>query len=540
MNVKQIFFAATGLAVSFQTLPETTINRPTFFARPFCMDMAREIMAEQSAWANLQDTKDWFGTFQISAQYYHNLNSANQTGIGALPFWSGTNSMTVGNNAHGSPHAYDVDAYQFGLGPVQTSGTISISPEIYSAGINFFLYAGNHEFCPGVFTKFQFSIGASFMNPHLVETPEIKGVAYINGQMSQVLQPGSGGGLPLIGPIYENISQAFTGYCSAGNPVVAGNPQNSIFTGLKYGLIDGKISTQTQLSDMDFVVGYNFVANDHAHIGLGLRLSAPIANEPSGKYLLEPLFGKGGGWGIGGELISRGKLWEKNSYEFLEVFVDGYMMHLFRSTQNRSYDTITNSNGSRYLLIGDYSNTGSVSANLYQPLINQSTLITNSIFPFIVDAAAYLQYTHKNWKLGAGYNIAGRCQETLILIDSYTIQEFAIVGQQPNEKTLNGNLVATNLIDPGAKINAPMPSIQGLGQTVTPFLCLQDPRQALDIQGACQPASWTSKIFAQAAYVWQDSNFCPTLAAQASTEFSMSGNTALSQWSIGIRGGISF
>ena len=535
MNVKQIFFAATGFAVSFSTLPQITTNHTNFFARPFCMDIAREILAEQSAWANLQDTKDWFGTFQISAQYYQNMNSTNPTGIGAYPFWSGTNSMTVGNNAYGTTQNYDVDAYQFGLGPVTTSGTITISPEIYSAGINFFLYASNHECSPGVFTKFQFSIGAAFMNPHLTETPNVQGVIYPDEAMSNIALDSAG-----IGPIYANMSQAFTGYSAAGNPVVAGTPKDSIFTGLHYGKIDGKLSTQAQLSDIDFVVGYNFLANDHAHVGLGLRLSAPIATGPSGFYLLEPLFGKGGGWGIGAELISHGKLWEKDENHYLEVWVDGYMMHLFRSIQYRSYDTIANGKGSKYLLIGDYTNTGNASVGSYQPLINESTLLTYSIFPFIVDAAGYLQYTHENWKLGAGYNIAGRCQETLILIDSYIIQEFAIVGQQPNS---DENGVVTNQIDPSAKIYAAMPSPQTVGAggpIATPFLCLQNAQQALDIQGACQPGSWTSKIFAQVAYVWQDSNFCPTLGAQGSTEFSMSGNTAVSQWSIGIRGGISF
>ena len=185
MNVKQIFLAATGIAVTLFTTPnqKITSNHATFFQRPFCMDMAREILAQQSAWQNLQDTKDWFGTFQISAQYYQNMNSTNSTGIGAYPFWSGTSSMTVGNNAHGASQTYDVDAYQFGLGSVANSGTITISPEFYSAGINFFLYAGNHEFSPGVFTKFQFSIGAAFINPHLQETPEIKGVVYSPGEL---------------------------------------------------------------------------------------------------------------------------------------------------------------------------------------------------------------------------------------------------------------------------------------------------------------------------------------------------------------------
>lgn len=533
MNRKQIFLAATGLAVTFFTAPrqETTTNRPTFFQRPFCMDIARELMAQQSAWAELQDTKDWFGTWQISAQYYHNMNSGNTTGIGAYPFWSGKNSMTVGNNSFGATQTYDVDAYQFGLGPVTTSGTITISPEMYSAGINFLLYASNHEATPGVFTKFQFSIGAAFMNPHLQETPEIQGVIYPAGDMSATAH------LVNIGPIYANMSQAFTGYSSTGNAVTAGTPNYSIFTGLKYGTIDGKLSTTAQLSDIDFVVGYNFLAKDHAHVGLGLRLSAPIALEPSAVYMLEPLFGKGGGWGIGGELISHGRLWEKDENHFVEIWVDGYMMHLFRCIQYRAYDTIANGKGSKYLLIGDFGNSGTVSQNSYQPLINESTLISYSIFPFIVDAAGYLQYTHECWKLGIGYNISGRCQETLILMDSYNVQEFAIVGQQPNT---NGFGVATNLVDTSARIYSAMPSDQGSGQTVTPFLCLQNPAQALDIQGACQPASWTSKIFGQIAYVWQDSNFCPTVAAQGSTEFSMSGNTAISQWSIGIRGGISF
>jgi hypothetical protein len=524
MKFKHVLLGATSLAISIHLLGDINTNRGTFMQRPFCMDMAREIMAEQSAWVNMQDNQNWFGTIQATVQYYQNMNTTNPTGMGAYPFWTGTNSMTVGNNAFGTTQNFDVDAYQFGLGPVTTSGTISISPIMYSAGVNFLLYAGNYEYEPGVFGKIQFAIGASFMDPQFKETPSIQGVPYAIGEMST-----PAGFDATLGPIYANMAQAFAGFA------VAGTPLNSIYTGLQFGTIDGKRSTQADISDMDLAVGYNFLANDHSHVGIALRLSIPLAKKPTSIYVLEPTFGKGGGWGIGGELISHGILWEKNKDRYLEIWVDGYMMHLFKSDYIRTYD-LKNNAGSRYLLIGDFGTTGTVSQNSYQPLMNQSALLTFSIFPMIVDAAALLQYNHDNWQFGLGYNIAGKTQEKLLLVDNYVVQEFALVGQQPN---LNGILVS-NRTDSTAKINRAMQIAAGAGPLATPAICLQDGNFALDINGATQPAGWTSKIFMQIAYKWLESDFCPTLATQGSTEFTQTGNSAVSQWSIGIRGGISF
>ena len=63
---------------------------------------------------------------------------------------------------------------------------------------------------------------------------------------------------------------------------------------------------------------------------------------------------------------------------------------------------------------------------------------------------------------------------------------------------------------------------------------------ALNVAGAAQAAGWSSKVFGQVAYRWNDSDYVPTLAVQGSGEFSTSGNNALNQWSVGVRGGFSF
>ncbi|NBV41140.1 hypothetical protein EBR77_04830, partial [bacterium] len=63
---------------------------------------------------------------------------------------------------------------------------------------------------------------------------------------------------------------------------------------------------------------------------------------------------------------------------------------------------------------------------------------------------------------------------------------------------------------------------------------------ALDVTAAQLAAGWNSKVFANANYVFCDSDYKPTIGVFGDADFSTSHNNAVSKWGVGVFGGISF
>lgn len=529
MNIKKILLCLTASITSTFLHSQQQISQNCFIARPFSMDLAREIMNEQGAWMYMQDNARWFGTLQATAQYNRSFGNENTTGIGSLPFWNGTNSMSVGRNSYGASEIYDIDSYQFGLGDTINTGLITLSPQIYRAGLNFFLCAAPHETSPGFFGKINIPCGCISINPHLQEVNQIIGQVYAVGEMNTAATNAKGA---LGTPIYNNMAQAFAGGEQAATP---GSPNGSVFQGLEYGIIDGNDTSLFTFGDIDTFFGYNFLANDYSHVGIGLRLSAPLGNKPESKKMLEPVWGNGGHWGVGAEIIAHTVIWQGSNENEIQFWFDAQAMHLFQTVQTRSFDLIANGPGSKYLLVKDLGTDGITSQQLIQPFINLSTLPVFSTIGVAYDAAAFVQISYGNWQVGVGYNFAGRSSETLTLLAPLQPGRYAVSGQQYNE---TGGTALLN-VDPTAKINAAMPSAQGSGPLGSYATNIQG-NSALNIPGSEIQGACSSKFFMQTVHRWIQTDYCPVIAAQLSIEFSNSGNSALSQWSLGMRGGFSF
>ena len=537
MNVKKILLC---LAISLATSPVCSvqqISQNCFVTRPFSMNMAQEIMAEQSAWLYMNDnnSKRWFGTIQATAQYNQAFGTESETGLGSLPFWNGSNSMTVGRNSYGITTAYDVDSYQFGLGDTINSGLITLSPQVYSAGLNFFLFAAPHETSPGFFGKINIPCGCISINPNLNEVNQIIGQKYAVGEMNTAASNSQGA---LGFPIYNNMTQAFAGgnqQAAVINGTGTATPNNSVFQGLQFGTITGNQTSAFKFGDIDICYGYNFLANNHSHVGIGLRLSAPLGNKPQSIYMLEPIWGNGGHWGVGAEIIAHTVIWQGNNENNIQFWFDAQAMHLFKAMQIRSFDLIANGVGSKYLLVKDLGTSGNSSQQLIQPFINLSTLPVFSTIGAAYDAAAFVQLSYGNWQLGIGYNFAGKSSETLEILEPLQPGRYAISGQQYNE---TGG-IARLYVDPGAKINAAMPSPQN--STINGSYATNiSGNSALNITGSQAQGGCSSKFFMQTVHRWMQTDYCPVIAAQLAIEFSNSGNSALNQWSLGMRGGFSF
>lgn len=572
--IKQLFFV--GMCIFAQYInATTTTNNSLFLDRPFGADIARELILEQNAWT--EQYHGWFGTLQVAGQYSQSWESHASTGLGAYPFWSGKNTMTVGSNISPTPIGggalqtpdvlYDIDAYQFGLGPVTQNDTITLNPTIAHAGVDILFFIGAHEDEPGIFLKVNAPIGTTIVNPQLTETNSKFSVQYPRGAFNLQYNPDDLLPLDPTPAPYSNMIQAFAGNPAAGKFVSyqknAGDPISytpvtsiGIYYGLEYGKIDGKQNCGTQFGDVDIALGYNFIASEKSHAALLLRGTIPTSKSPSARYVLEPIFGNGSHWGLGAEFFAHHTVHESNEH-CLQLWADVYTTHLFKSKQTRSFDLTDNGPGSRYLLTSKFSTSGD-SMYQVQPLINLSSLVVASSFNYFTDGVLSLRYTHTNWNAQVGYNFTGRGSETLIVINAMPENSYAVIGRQLNANQ-NGDL--TYAVQPNAKINGVLAhhidhasniaanTVQGIRPTSNllpdPFALREDKNMisgndALNITDQQIAAAWTSKFFINGGYLHHESDYAPSIGLFGSAQFSHSDNNAVNMWSVGITGGFAF
>lgn len=518
----------------------------------FSVSMSREVMLEKHAWQNPTDEEGCFGMVGVAFDYMRNFGESKDCcddtkgccrSLGSMPFWSNENSneMTVGDNSG----KFEVDAYQFGLGPVTTNGTVRLTPKVYQAGADFFAYAGASRTERGFFGKIHGPVGVMKISPGLSFEDTITPVEYPVGALSEV---------EAIKAPYENIQQSFAGGKSAG-----------FLKKMEFGRFDCEHSTSGKFGDIGITVGYNVYADETKHLGLGVRFSAPTGNKAEAVYALEPIWGRNGHWGAGAELIGHWRAYEcDESDAYLDLWLNGTAEHLFRSNHVRSFDLKANGRGSKYLLVGKY--TGGVSGtfqNCIENAINVTTLPVESSFDIEGNAAFMADYHWNCWNLGLGYEIWGRSCEKLIIdckcAGSVNLNDYAVLGRQtPFGLNADSPTMSTldHLCEPLATIGKSQDRYTGgLESSPNDFNNLPtgiadasnganrlsaDVNEALDVPGQTAHQALTSKVFAQLGYTWKDSDYNPFFAINGAAEWSHRDNSATRMWNIGAQAGFAF
>jgi hypothetical protein len=327
----------------------------------FSVSMSREILLEKPAWTNMDDVEGWNGTFGVGFEYMKSLRNCYGCSsasccksLGTMPFWAGdkTNVMLVGDNSGN----YTLDAYQMGLGPVTTNGSIVLNTSVFQTGGDFFLYAGSHRSERGFFLKMHGPVGAINVKTHLSQHGELQSVIYGTDQLQQ--------GHTTEAP-YEDMNEAFAGGEPAGD-----------LRSLKFGRIFCNCSSVVKFGDLAFAFGYNFYATETAHFGAAIRFTAPTGNKACAVKMLEPIFGRNGHWAAGGEIIGHWRAWQADEDDkFFDIWFDGTVEHLFNSQHIRSFDLRGKGYGSKYLLLANYA------TNTYQnEITNEDNRIPENIF----------------------------------------------------------------------------------------------------------------------------------------------------------------
>ncbi len=541
-------------------------------------------------------SKKRYGKLNLSflTEYMQNIEGKCNSckNLGALPFWSGTNQLTIGNNDGRA----DLDAYQLGMGNVITDengigGVIQLNPLVQFAGTDMMMYWTEKVTERGMYFRLHAPVGAVMISPRLTEV--VPAIPNDEVNFTQVSQGGTEFeydflDYPTPDRRYNSISQAFY-----GGEFSTGQLDGSLGKRVKlfYGRIAPARQTVIRLADIAATVGYNVYADEKGWAGLGFKVSFPTGNVPQALYMLEPIFGRAGLWGIGGEITGSYQLWHNEATNRrLTISLQSEIEHLIhgRAPNYRSFDLKLNGKGSKYLLVQNYKanyanlspdpsintpanpNTEVFIPTYIDSAINITTIPVFSNFAVEGAVAVMLDFACDNWNVALGGEFWGRSGEKLCIdmascVDRgyQNLNDFAVLGRQLSSYYVPGNNppgfddIYTYLCEPEAQIGHSQPaailsgSYPGVGYPAELPEGIKDARfsenripselnEALDIAGAAVSSAFTGKIFAHAGYNWKDVFYSPSLAVVVGAEFTNNTNNVVQLWSVGIQGSLNF
>ena len=470
----------------------------------------------------------WAFNAAAAGVYKRYFNFVETKGLGAAPLWSGTNSMKVtlsNNQVENVKDAAVFSADQIGLGlsADNTAGQFSLDPIYYQAGGTIMLEAAYERW----FAQARFSAGKTVIDPQLTngEQVVVGELPYRAGQFTA----------DAIASPFKSLQEAFKGNKAIG-----------IYTGLTKGRIDGVATTGFTAGDINLSAGYKLIANEDSSLQVALRGVIPCGNKPTGDLMLEPIFGNGGYYQLGGQLTGHFKVWESaHQNNNVHINFDVFAMHSFENSKGlRSFDLKNNGKGSKYLLVADFNAANNETNNSVQNLINVSTLQVKSSFDAEVNGMLAIGYEHKGFSFNIGYDVWVRTKETLAITGVFDALRWAVVGQQNVQDSSN------ILCQPGATMGNLAPyadgNISGALGDVTAVLQAATPANrvsgvdALDVAGATQALAATSSVFANVNYQWEWNKCTPHVGVHGSWEFSHTGNNAVPQFGVALILGSSF
>jgi hypothetical protein len=385
-----------------------------------------------------------YGSVTLMPLYSHTTQPA-----ALAEYFFGTSCLTVSGSRAPDRGEDDILADYLGL-PLDFKSTLSFRPNIQNIVFDLNSYFGLDAWVTGLYIRMHAPLVHTTWNMNMCE---------------RIIDPGSQSypaGYMANGVVVRN-AQMFT-----AKEYFSGMKQVGDIEPLKFGKMNCGCS-HTGLSDVQVVLGWNFINNDDYHFGANLRTSVPTGNHSNGLYLFEPIVGNGGFWEFGAGLTGHTILWDsENGNHSLALYGDLNMTHLFTTCQRRSLDLRNNGSLSRYVLIQDIGTpivqglqVDDVPAQQQyhgrlMPAINKTTLPIAVSIGLQADLVIKIAYIYKNFSFDLGYDLWGRTSEQFHGRECFPASSYAIKGDAQvygfHEDT--GRFVALNATQHDATIHA--------------------------------------------------------------------------------------
>ena len=537
--------------------------------RSFNSYSTRDILHKKTFYENESHRDEWNGMFSVIPEFMQSLGQkcGECAGLGSRITWSGTNSMTYGSNDGKS----DIDAYQFGMGNLSSQGTIELLPRVQHFGVDMMLHFTKAKDDRGLFFTLKAPLGAMMIETKVKEeltATRNRTTTYSNGTTVNLDTDQIWSLYPAENARYESLQEAW----QSGTATPDGETKSSRHKLLA--ITNGRLSeckqTMIRMADLSVVLGYKLYASDRGFVDLGFKVTAPTGNVPMGEFVLEPIFGRAGHWGVGGELAVRRELYQDDN-SHLDFWVQGELLHLFNGrTGLRSFDLKKNGKGSKYMLIQHYFPAATTTTNPTGRLasfvthaVNITTVPVKSTFAVEGSVALGLDYHRGNWNALLGAEFWGRSVEKLELDCCQFVKhrvanfnDYAVLGRQISDDIRNGGAFDLSLCEPEATISKSQNVVVGVGgppPTIAPTKPegIKDARlsenripakstEALDVAGACEPHALTGKVTGQFGYTFSEHRYTPSIGLFGGVEFTARNNATVNMWSVGAQGSLNF
>lgn len=472
----------------------------------------------------------------------------------------------------------DVIADYFGLAP-DFRGTLKIRPRIENYILDFEIFAGFDEWCPGAFLRLHIPVTHTRWNLGLDECFPCDNLTTVTAQrfsQGQIPQCYMSTSTTAVTPAFD-LHEALSGRFLFGD----------MKTPWRFGKFDFSPRNKTLMADVDIMIGQSFWCSPSFVNAFYLKAVVPTGNRPKSKFVFEPIVGNGKFWELGGG-ISGHWIWLGNpcaSYYTVGFYWEGNVTHLFSTHQKRSFDFINNGLLSRYLLLKEFEKDGITYAGNMINAINFATRNCNVRINAQGEFSIALCVRNDSWVGNIGYNIWGKTKETVCIATHCPCEldrrKFGIKGTEgvcALEYTINsgtfGSFVEslpinstqsnTTMFTPGTVDNPQLvqPTVPGdivvtalsrqvIGSPIfgNDVILAQNSERPviltcedLDPNSAALCSALTHKFFAHFSYIWFDTCWEPNIGIGAEIEIDGKAphRQSLNQWGIWVKGGISF
>ncbi|NDB61119.1 hypothetical protein EB001_22165, partial [bacterium] len=314
--------------------------------------------------------------------------------------------------------------------------------------------------------------------------------------------------------VYTDIPSALNGEIGFG-----------LVPALRYGKFGQSCNSQTAsgIPGLRFDIGYDFYRGDCGYMGIGFTVVAPTGNRPQAIYLFEPILGAQKSWQIGGTLVGGWEVWNCNDEQTLTAYLDATVVTLLKSSQRRLFGLKDHGALSSFMLLKQFDNDGDVIG--LDRVANWSALCGKFGSKVMTDVALMFQYTNCGFIADLGYDFWYRSREQFcgtccnLPQDTYGLKgSLAMADDQANETASNSTIFVP------ADADSTTTFIECADFTACPAL---------------NPSAWSNKVFGSLGYQWNDCDWQPSLFLFGEAEFGKD-NVAISQWGVGLKGGIAF
>ncbi|MEX0940606.1 MAG: hypothetical protein WDZ41_04565 [Candidatus Babeliales bacterium] len=484
-----------------------TFGKTFFTQRSQGSNLARWL-AGQGYHTHLCDTDCINGSLAITPHYFQSYNDKE---LGQFFFFNQTNTMRFG--PAGQP-GVDVFARNLFLND-NFDGSITANPEVRNFVVDINFYLGLDEWVRGLYFRMDIPINWTSWDMRLTETSTTSGTTIAANKLGNTMAAASP---------RTSIIQALQGEVL--------DPTNfpDLRQEMRFARINGK-QTKTGVADITFVLGYDFICNECGHLGFDAWVVAPTGTRPDAQFVFEPIVGNGRHVEVGGGISGHYELWNNGCEQSFAIFYEGFVNHMFRAKQKRTFDLRDNGIGSRYLLFKRFDSTGMYANEiLFGPnVLTRDVQVRVDIHG---EAAFMFDYQNGGFTFDVGYNIWGRTREHLTITENIPANTFGVAGNTDTAATGGNNPNNTQSLTNIQGNFAPLPD-----DGATPvFITTGD----LNVESATNPGAVSHKLFTHLAYTWENCDYLPFLGLGGEVEFSGRNNRALDQWGIWVKGGFTF